>query len=291
MATHPSPLALPRPRTLRRKRRALLLRPRARNPPHLRQPLRLAPHSSLRRQRRRQIFRAPRRSPASPAHSQGHPPHRLPRCSIRGDAGTCAAGSPTRWAASKRRSRVALYRSAGGDPLSAQLICRTPSSLRNGAAARVSRRLPRGLRTPPHADPRSVRGVFALPPRGRRFGRQFPLAITPGDLSVSFLISLREDSLAKLDRFKGRIPTLWDSYRRVDHLDRAAARRRHPPPPRRIQSPPARRALRSPSRTPGHAVLSQVQTGNFQFDVTGSGAHSPPAAADARIETPTCNSS
>jgi hypothetical protein len=44
------------------------------------------------------------------------------------------------------------------------------------------------------------------------------------DLRVSFLISLREDALAKLDRFKGRIPSLFDNYLRLDHLDRAAAR-------------------------------------------------------------------
>ena len=38
------------------------------------------------------------------------------------------------------------------------------------------------------------------------------------------MISIREDALAKLDRFKGRIPTLFDNYLRVRHLDREAAR-------------------------------------------------------------------
>ena len=44
------------------------------------------------------------------------------------------------------------------------------------------------------------------------------------DLRANFLISIREDSLAKLDRFKGRIPKLFDNYLRIDHLDREAAR-------------------------------------------------------------------
>ena len=123
-------------------------------------------------------------------------------------------------------------------------------------------------------------------PEDDEFGRQFPLAIAPGDLSVSFLISLREDSLSKLDRFKGRIPTLWDSYRRVDHLDHAAGEdairlplaeynRRHPDaPPVAIED------------TLVQAVLSQVQTGNVQFETTGSGAIAPSREAEVRIETP-----
>lgn len=121
-------------------------------------------------------------------------------------------------------------------------------------------------------------------PEDDDFGKQFPDAIVPGDLSVSFLISLREDSLAKLDRFKGRIPTLWDSYRRVDHLDRKAAED----------------AIRLPLKEYGKqnpdtiltwiedplvdAVLSEVQTESVQFEETGSGTLG--AAAGGRIETP-----
>lgn len=44
------------------------------------------------------------------------------------------------------------------------------------------------------------------------------------DLPVNLLISLREDALAKLDRFKGRIPRLFGNYLRIDHLDDEAAR-------------------------------------------------------------------
>ncbi len=56
------------------------------------------------------------------------------------------------------------------------------------------------------------------------FAVEFPRAVNRPDLRASFLISIREDALAKLDRFKGRIPNLFDNYLRIEHLDRAAAR-------------------------------------------------------------------
>jgi WD40 repeat protein len=56
------------------------------------------------------------------------------------------------------------------------------------------------------------------------FAVEFPKAINNLHLPVSFLISIREDALAKLDRFEGRIPNLFDNYLRVEHLDRDSAR-------------------------------------------------------------------
>jgi len=43
-------------------------------------------------------------------------------------------------------------------------------------------------------------------------------------LRINVLVSLREDSLAKLDRFTGRIPGLFSNTLRLDRLDRASAR-------------------------------------------------------------------
>lgn len=119
------------------------------------------------------------------------------------------------------------------------------------------------------------------------FAEQFPRAIVPGGRAVSFLLSLREDSLARLDRFKGRIPTLWDSYRRVDHLERSAAEdairlpleehNRHQPagePPMEIEDELV------------DAVLRDVQAESVQFEETGSGTLEVGAHADSRIETP-----
>ncbi len=56
------------------------------------------------------------------------------------------------------------------------------------------------------------------------FAVEFPRAVNRIELRVGFLVSIREDALAKLDRFKGRIAQLFDNYLRIDHLDETAAR-------------------------------------------------------------------
>jgi WD40 repeat protein len=49
-------------------------------------------------------------------------------------------------------------------------------------------------------------------------------ALVDGPLRVNVLLSLREDTLAALDRLKGSIPNLFGNVLRLDHLDRAAGR-------------------------------------------------------------------
>ena len=56
------------------------------------------------------------------------------------------------------------------------------------------------------------------------FAVQLPELVTQAGLRVRVLLSLRDDALSKLDRFKGRIPNLFANYLRLDHLDRRAAR-------------------------------------------------------------------
>jgi WD40 repeat protein len=65
---------------------------------------------------------------------------------------------------------------------------------------------------------------FVYASNGDRFGEEFPRAVNRADLRANFVISIREDALAKLDRFKGRIPYLFDNYLRLDRLDPSAAR-------------------------------------------------------------------
>jgi hypothetical protein len=48
--------------------------------------------------------------------------------------------------------------------------------------------------------------------------------IAAEDLPVHFLISIREDSLAGLDRFKSSVPGLFNNYLRVEHLSIAGAK-------------------------------------------------------------------
>lgn len=56
------------------------------------------------------------------------------------------------------------------------------------------------------------------------FAGELPAVVNDPNLRVHFLLSIREDALAKLDRFKGSIPRLFANYVRVPHLSRAAAR-------------------------------------------------------------------
>ena len=56
------------------------------------------------------------------------------------------------------------------------------------------------------------------------FAVEFPRLVNEPNLHVNFMLSIREDAWAKLDRFEGRIPALFANYVRVEHLDRQAAR-------------------------------------------------------------------
>ena len=55
------------------------------------------------------------------------------------------------------------------------------------------------------------------------FAEEFSRAVNRPDLPVNFLISIREDSLAKLDRFKVSIPNIFSNYLRIEHLDAKSA--------------------------------------------------------------------
>jgi WD40 repeat protein len=94
------------------------------------------------------------------------------------------------------------------------------------------------------------------------FDVEFPHVVNKPDLRVSFLISIREDALAKLDRFKGRIPGILGNYLRIHHLDRKAAKAAIEKPigwyNEQIGSTDGKFAIK-PALT--SAVLDQVQTG------------------------------
>ena len=60
---------------------------------------------------------------------------------------------------------------------------------------------------------------------GYRFDTALASAINDRQISASFLLSLREDGLGKLDRLRGRIPDLLGNIVRLEHLDRAGAQR------------------------------------------------------------------
>ncbi|MGH9901865.1 MAG: hypothetical protein ACRD68_08655, partial [Pyrinomonadaceae bacterium] len=118
------------------------------------------------------------------------------------------------------------------------------------------------------------------------FAVEFQHAVMRADSPVSFLVSLREDALARLDRFKGRIPILFDNYLRIDHLDRAAGRAAVEKPVEKYNRRPGAKG-RPVSVEPAlvEAVLDQVATGQVNIGGAGQGVVKDGATA-ARIETP-----
>jgi WD40 repeat protein len=103
-----------------------------------------------------------------------------------------------------------------------------------------------------------------------RFARELADAVTEPSLTANFLISIREDSFAKLDRFEDDIPDLFETYLRLDHIDVDGARAA-------IQGP----INEYNRRTPGEhvriepelveAILDQVRTSRMAFAYSAAG--------------------
>ena len=125
------------------------------------------------------------------------------------------------------------------------------------------------------------------------FAVEFPRAVNHPDLRVSFLVATREDALAKLDRFKGRIPNLFDNYLRIDHLDRESARAAIRRPIDIYNEVSRQRAPDGPrisiEEELVEAVLDQVEIGRVALGETGRGvvgADTSPSPTEAQVETP-----
>ncbi len=54
------------------------------------------------------------------------------------------------------------------------------------------------------------------------FGDEFAKTLNCKDLPANFMISMRDDALAKMDIFKGKVPNMMKNILRLLHLDRAA---------------------------------------------------------------------
>ena len=106
------------------------------------------------------------------------------------------------------------------------------------------------------------------------------------DLSVNVLVSIREDALAALDRFKGRVPGLYANYLRLAHLGRRAAQEAIEGPLDHYNKvvPPDFAMTVEPELTA--TLLDEVRTGHLV--VAPEATASVQAAVTARedIETP-----
>ncbi len=114
---------------------------------------------------------------------------------------------------------------------------------------------------------------------------ELPEAVRRPGLRASFLLSLRDDAVARLDRFKGRIPNLFGNYLRLDHLDQEAARQAILLPLERygeLAGPDAEVAI-EPALV--DAVLEEVAAGRVGLGQSGRGVVES-VNGDGRVETP-----
>jgi hypothetical protein len=118
------------------------------------------------------------------------------------------------------------------------------------------------------------------------FAAEFPRALNRRELPVSFLISIREDALARLDRFKGRIPSLFGNYLRLDRLDRRAGQDAIERPLKEYERRLANGEQIEIEPELVEAVLDQVRVGNVQLGQTGAGTIDGASARESRIEAP-----
>jgi WD40 repeat protein len=105
------------------------------------------------------------------------------------------------------------------------------------------------------------------------------------DLPVHALLAIREDELARLDRFKGRVPRLFNNYLRLSHLSRDAARAAIEGPLDRYNriAPPDQTMSIEQGLT--GIILDQVRTGQVQMVPEGTVPDAP--ALDGRADRPT----
>jgi WD40 repeat protein len=108
-------------------------------------------------------------------------------------------------------------------------------------------------------------------------------AIVTAPLRVNVLVSLREDSLAKLDRFTGQIAGLFANTLRLDRLDRDAARAAITGPVERFAELSGELVEIEPELV--ERVLDQVGSGRIASSLGGRGAVAEDDRS-ARMEAP-----
>jgi WD40 repeat protein len=116
------------------------------------------------------------------------------------------------------------------------------------------------------------------------FAADFPDAVTRDGLQAYFLLSLRDDSLAALDRFKTRIPNLFANALRLEYLDRSAAREAIVGPLDEFNKLTSESPVEIEPELV-EAVLDQVARGNVDLGRAGRGVAHSGAPAQA-VETP-----
>ena len=115
------------------------------------------------------------------------------------------------------------------------------------------------------------------------FAAQLADAVSRPEVPANFLISIREDTLAKLDRFEHSIHGLWTNLLRIDHLNRDAAREAIEKPIERWNDETGAAVKLEPGLV--DAVLDEAGGRVVSVDAAGRGALEEPDDDDL-VEAP-----
>ncbi|SHN88632.1 WD40 repeat, partial [Geodermatophilus obscurus] len=110
--------------------------------------------------------------------------------------------------------------------------------------------------------------------------------LTARGLNVHLLLSLREDALASLDRFEGRVPHLFENYLRLSYLDRDSARTAIEGPLARYNGLIAPDTRMSAEPELVDTVLDEVRAGNVVLVPDAAIADGPGPSDRSDIEAP-----
>ncbi|MBK6432771.1 WD40 repeat domain-containing protein [Candidatus Amarolinea dominans] len=118
------------------------------------------------------------------------------------------------------------------------------------------------------------------------FAHELVAILTTPDLRVNVLLALREDALARLDRFKGQIPFLLDNRLSIGHLGRAAGEEAIRKPLAQYNRDQGAAITLEPALV--EAVLDQVGSGRVTLSKQGAGVRDSAQPQDGReqIEAP-----
>lgn len=116
---------------------------------------------------------------------------------------------------------------------------------------------------------------------------EFANAVKARHLPVNFLISIREDSLDKLDHFKGLIPNLFSNYWRLQHLDYEGAKSAIIKPLAEYNRLYKHNTIKDIEPELIDMIIEQVKVGKVLIGETGIGkVASQKEPENIRIETP-----
>lgn len=105
-------------------------------------------------------------------------------------------------------------------------------------------------------------------------------------MRANFLISIREDALASLDRFKAGIPGLFDNFLRVEPLGRVEAREAIVGPIDHYNERVAERHTVTIERDLVDAVLTELAARDVIIGAPARGAGTPRETATDAVEAP-----